>query len=146
MYLRDEGKQKNQISETTNKFHRKKEVLQMAEKKITIVEQFEMVKAELEKVGRDDLVEFINGRIAVQNKKAENRKPTKTQEANEVFKGKIVEILKGADAPMTATEILNKNAEDFGTVQKVTALLTALVNEKVVEKDKDKKRTVFFIK
>lgn len=116
----------------------------MAEK-MTIVKQFEMVKAELEKIGRDDLVEFIKGRIAVQEKKAENRKPTKVQVANEGLKDKIVDVLVNAENPMTATEILNADVEAFGNVQKVTALLKALVDGGRVVKQVDKKKAFFTV-
>ena len=113
--------------------------------KKTIVAQFKEVKAILEAQGKDDLAKFIEGRIEVQEKRSENRKPTKVQVANEGLKVRIKEILAGSEAPMTATEVLNADVEAFGSVQKVTALLTVLVNEKEVVKDKDKKRTVFSV-
>ena len=115
----------------------------MAEKKMTIVDKFEMVKAILEKDGEVELAEFIGERIEVQRKKTENRKPTKAQVANEGLKDKVVEILAGAENGMTATEVLNADTETFVNVQKVTALLTALVKEGKVVKEVDKKKAIF---
>lgn len=114
----------------------------MAEKK-TIVAQFVEVKEVLEGVGRADLAEFIEGRIAVQAKKAENRKPTAKQVANEGLKARVKEVLAEGGKPMTATEILNVDVEAFDKVQKVTALLTAMVKTGEVVRVADKKKTVF---
>ena len=111
--------------------------------KKTIVAQFAEVKAVLEEVGRADLAEFIQGRIDVQAKKAENRKPTKVQVENEALKVRVKEILENADGQMTATDILNADADAFKTVQKVTALLKALVDANEVVKTVDKKKAYF---
>lgn len=111
--------------------------------KKTIVAQFKEVKAILEAQGKTDLVEFIDGRIAVQEKRSENRKPTKVQVANEGLKARIEEILKDSEAPMTATEVLNADVEAFGSVQKVTSLLKALVEAGRVTKAVDKKKAYF---
>ncbi len=113
--------------------------------KKTIVNQFAEVKAVLVEAGREDLAEFIQGRIDVQAKKAENRKPTKVQVENEALKGRVLDILTENDAPMTATEILNADVEAFKNVQKVTALLKALVDKGAVVKTADKRKTYFAI-
>ena len=113
--------------------------------KKTIVAQFKEVKAILEAQGKTDLVEFIDGRIAVQEKRSENRKPTKVQVANEGLKVRIEEILAGSEAPMTATEVLNADVEAFGSVQKVTYLLKALVDAGKVTKVVDKKKAFFTV-
>ena len=117
----------------------------MAEKKVTIKEQFVMVKEVLAQAGREDLVAFVDGRIAVLDKKAENRKPTKTQAENEILKARVVEILEDAEKGMTATEILNADVETFKNVQKVTALLKALVDNGKIVKEVDKKKAFFTI-
>ena len=117
----------------------------MAEKKVTIMEQYEATKAVLAKAERPDLVAFIEGRMAVHAKKVENRKPTKTQEANEGLKTRIVEILTKADKPMTVTEILNTDPEALVNGPKVTALVTALKNEGKVVREQDKKKVYFTI-
>ena len=104
------------------------------EKKLTIVDKFELVKAVLVAQGEDELADFIDERIAVQVKRTENRKPTKAQVANE-----------GLKDSMTATEILNADVVAFGSVQKVTALLKALVDNGKVVKEVDKKKAFFRI-
>ena len=115
------------------------------EKKLTIVDKFELVKAVLVAQGEDELADFIDERIAVQVKRTENRKPTKAQVANEGLKDRIVEILDNAESGMTATEILNADVVAFGSVQKVTALLKALVDNGKVVKEVDKKKAFFRI-
>lgn len=71
-------------------------------------------------------------------KKAENKKPTKVQEANEVIKTAIVEFLKGVDKAR-ATEVANAGIEGVESTQKATAMLKALVAEGKVVKETDKK-------
>lgn len=115
------------------------------EKKMTIVEKFAQVKAILEKNGETEMAEFIQERIDIQNKKAENKKPTKAQRENEVLKEKVLEVLRGAEVGMTATEVLNKDVETFVNVQKVTALLKALVDGGKVVKTVDKKKAYFTV-
>jgi len=111
---------------------------------MTIVEQFEAVKAFLvENEAPAEMVEFVKARQDAQAKRNENRKPSKVQVANEGLKVKMLEILAEADAPMTATEILGADVEAFGTVQKVSALLKALVDAKKVVKTVDKRKTYF---
>ena len=115
------------------------------EKKMTIVEKFAQVKAILEAQGETEMAEFIQERIDIQTKKAENKKPTKAQKENEVLKEKVVEILTANGERMTATEVLNKDVATFGNVQKVTALLKALVDGGKVEKITDKKKAYFTV-
>ena len=136
-YNKGTKKQENQIK-------RKKEDKKM-EKKMTIVEKFAQVKAILEKNGETEMAEFIQERIDIQNKKAENKKPTKAQRENEVLKEKVLEVLRGAEVGMTATEVLNKDVETFVNVQKVTALLKALVDGGKVVKTVDKKKAYFTV-
>lgn len=136
-YNKSTKEQINQITE-------RKRVYTM-EKKLTIVDKFELVKAILVAQGEDELADFIDERIAVQVKRTENRKPTKAQVANEGLKDRIVEILDNAEGGMTATEILNADVVAFGSVQKVTALLKALVDNGKVVKEVDKKKAFFRI-
>lgn len=115
------------------------------EKKKTVVEQLNEVKELCAENGRDDLADFVASRIAIETKKANNRKPTKTQLANVELKKKIVEILRQAETPLTATEILNKAPETFEKVQKVTALVTALATAGEIKKVVDKKHTTYTV-
>lgn len=114
--------------------------------KKTIIEQFVEVKAVLEEQGQVELAKFIQGRIDVQSKKAENRKPTAKQVENEGLKARIVDTLANADKPMTATDILNTDMVAFVSLPKVTALLTALVKENKVVREVDKKKAFFTVK
>lgn len=115
----------------------------MAEKKPTIKQQYAEVKVVLEKAERPDLVAFIDGRVAVLEKKSENRKPTKEQKVNEELKDRIVKLLTETAKPMTATEVLNADTEAFVSLPKVTSLLTALKNEGRIVREQDKKKAYF---
>jgi hypothetical protein len=138
----------NKGTETTKQqILRKKEVLNMAEKKITIVDRLNEIKAFLvEKGATEEMVAFVDERIEAQVKKAEGRKASadkKKAEADEPLKARVLEILgAGAEEGMTATEILNEDVETFKTVQKVTAIVALLKAEGKVEKVADKKRTL----
>ena len=92
--------------------------------------------------GRDDLVEFAKGRIAVLDKKAENKKPTKTQEENVAIKNEIASVLTNEGA--TVTEIQSKS-EMLGGLsnQRVSALLRQMIADGVVVKTVDKKKSYF---
>ena len=113
--------------------------------KLTIKEQFVMVNEVLKAAGRDDLVEFINGRIEVQGKKHSSKKQTATQKANEELKNTIVEVLTGAE-PMTVTDLMKSNDElgEYSN-QKISALLRQLVNDKIVNRTVEKNKTYFSI-
>ena len=91
---------------------------------------------------RDDLVEFAKGRIAVLDKKAENKKPTKTQEENVAIKNEIASVLTSEGA--TVTEIQSKS-EMLGGLsnQRVSALLRQMIADGVVVKTVDKKKSYF---
>lgn len=91
---------------------------------------------------RLDLVEFAESRIAVLDKKAGNKKPTKTQEENVAIKNEILSVL--TNEGVTVTELQNKS-EMLGSLsnQRVSALLRQLVADGVVEKVIDKKKSYF---
>ena len=91
----------------------------------------------------DELVEFVEGRIAVLDKKSASRK-TKVNEGDEALKAEIMEILSSGDR-MTVSAIMSKSDAFAGlSNQKVSALLRKLIADGVVDKEKDKKSTVFF--
>ena len=91
---------------------------------------------------REDIVEFAKGRIDVLDKKSANKKPTKTQEENEVIKATILNVLTTEGA--TVTEIQSKD-ETLGNLsnQRVSALLRQLIAEGSVVKTVDKKKSYF---
>ena len=91
---------------------------------------------------RKDLVDFAEGRIAVLDKKASAKKPTKTQEENEVIKNIILDTL--TEEGVTVTELQSKRDELSGlSNQKVSSLLRQLVTEHQVVKTIDKKKAFF---
>lgn len=73
----------------------------------------------------------------IEKKNSADRKPSKTQIANDALKAEIVEVL---TERKSATEV----AEMFGiSNQKASALLTALVNAGSVKRTVDKRKAYF---
>ena len=97
-----------------------------------------------ESMDRVDIVEFCEGRLEVLDKKSKNKKATKTQEENEVYKATILSVL-SADEGMTIAEIIKAdNAFAEFSPQKMSALLTQLEkNEHKVVKTYEKKKAYF---
>ena len=91
---------------------------------------------------REDIVEFAKGRIAVLDKKSENKKPTKTQEENEVIKGIILDTLSEEGVTVSELQSLNDNLSSLSN-QRVSALLRQLKDEGKVIKTVDKKKSYF---
>lgn len=93
-----------------------------------------------------ELVDFLDKQIAVLETKRDNRKPTKTQVENEVYKTEILEILARNDRPMTISEIQSDsvNLGEFKS-QRMSALLRQLGADgtKQVEKFVEKRVTYF---
>lgn len=113
-------------------------------KKITKVEMFGMIKARVN--DSPEMVAFIENEIELLNRKAQNKKATKVQEANVGLKALIVDVLNEKGVAMTVTEIQSANAE-LGAFsnQKVSALVKQLVDDKVVNKVVDKKVSRFSV-
>lgn len=106
-------------------------------------EMFNEIIAFAQTGNRQDIVEFCKGRIAVLDKKSENRSQTKTQKENAELAKIILNVLKGAN-PMTVTEIQSKN-KILGSLsnQKVSAILRNMVKDGTVTKDTSTKKTLF---
>ena len=107
-------------------------------------EQYTEIIGILTEAGRDDLAEFVQGRIDALAKKSEKKSLSKEQKANEVIKEQIVEILKDSDG-MTVGEIYKANpawADSFSS-QKITSLLTQLIKADVVVRGVRDKKAVF---
>lgn len=80
-------------------------------------------------------------RAQIAKKNSAERKPTKTQVANDALREQIVTLLKASAAEMTASEI----ADAFGVSnQKVTALMTRLIEDDVVIRTVGKNRKAYF--
>lgn len=93
-----------------------------------------------------ELVEFLNHEIELLDKKANSKTPSKTQIENESIKKVIVEVLTESDRPLTITEIQNTNEKLVAlSNQKISALLTQLVNETIVVRTIEKKKAYFSI-
>jgi len=110
--------------------------------KMTQRDYFNEVIALAKANDRLDLVEFAEGRIAVLDKKASNKKPTKTQEENVAIKDEILSVLSNVGA--TVTEIQSKS-EMLGGLsnQRVSALLRQMIADNLVVKTVDKKKSYF---
>lgn len=109
--------------------------------KITKKEMFTMIKAQVK--DNAEMVAFIDHEIELLDKKASNKKATKTQEANVGIKSTILAVLEGGES-MTVTEIQGASAE-LGELsnQKVSALVRQLVEAGEVVKTIDKKVSRF---
>lgn len=91
-----------------------------------------------------DVVAFCDHEIELLNKKnaSASKKATKTQIANEGIKDSILDVLRNADAPMTATAI----GEALGlSVNKVSALLTQLKEDNSVTREVIKRKAYFTV-
>ena len=109
--------------------------------KITKKEMFTMIKAQVK--DNAEMVAFIDHEIELLDKKASNKKATKTQEANVGIKSTILAVLEGSKS-MTITEMQGASAE-LGELsnQKVSALVRQLVESGEVVKTIDKKVSRF---
>lgn len=92
----------------------------------------------------EEFVEFLEGRIAVLDRKSANRK-TKVNEADEALKTAVLEVLASGEkltvtAIMRANDLLGQQSN-----QKVSAILRKLIADGAVDKVKDKKTSLFFL-
>ena len=88
-------------------------------------------------------VAYLENELALLDKKAQNKKATKTQEQNAGIKATILEVLATIGSG-TVTDIQNGN-EELSTLsnQKVSALVRQLVESGKVIKTTDKKKSIF---
>lgn len=109
--------------------------------KITKKEMFTMIKAQVK--DNAEMVAFIDHEIELLDKKASNKKATKTQEANVGIKSTILAVLEGGKS-MTVTEMQGASAE-LGELsnQKVSALVRQLIEAGEIVKTIDKKVSRF---
>ena len=114
--------------------------------KITVRSQFEAVKAVLLETGHNDLAEFIDGRIAQTIKKnSAPRKQTPKQIENDGFKADILAWM-DANTVYSAADILKgvpSIAESGMSVNRVSALMTQLVEAGSVNKSVDKRKNFY---
>ena len=88
-------------------------------------------------------VAYLENELALLDKKAQNKKATKTQEQNVGIKATILEVLATIGSG-TVTDIQNGNEELSAlSNQKVSALVRQLVESGKVVKTTDKKKSIF---
>ena len=88
-------------------------------------------------------VAYLENELALLDKKAQNKKATKTQEQNVGIKTTILEVLATIGSG-TVTDIQNGNEELSAlSNQKVSALVRQLVESGKVVKTTDKKKSIF---
>lgn len=88
-------------------------------------------------------VAYLENELALLDKKASNKKATKTQEQNVGIKATILKVL-ATIGKGTVTDIQNGNEELFAlSNQKVSALIRQLVESGEVVKTVDKKKSIF---
>ena len=88
-------------------------------------------------------VAYLENELALLDKKAQNKKATKTQEQNVSIKATILEVL-AIIGSGTVTDIQNGNEELSAlSNQKVSALVRQLVESGEVVKTVDKKKSIF---
>ena len=88
-------------------------------------------------------VAYLENELALLDKKAQNKKATKTQEQNVGIKATILEVL-ATIGNGTVTDIQNGNEELSAlSNQKVSALVRQLVESGEVVKTTDKKKSIF---
>ena len=116
----------------------------MMEKRITKRDYFNELKGIV--ANREDLVAFIDHELELLNRKASVKAPSKTQIENEGIKNTIIDTIKELSKPSTITDIQNAN-ETLATLsnQKISALLTQLVNANIIVRIVDKKKAYFSI-
>lgn len=119
----------------------------MATVKTTQRDYFEAIKAMLNgdeiSFSNEELIDFIDGRLAVLNKKSANRK-TKVNEADEALKDAAMAVLANGEK-MTVSAIMQAD-DTLGAEsnQKISAILRKLITEDKVVREKDKKTTLFY--
>ena len=111
--------------------------------KITKREVIKMMMNEEVVKANSTYVAYLENELALLDKKAQNKKATKTQEQNKGIKTTILKVLATIGSG-TVTDIQNGN-EELSTLsnQKVSALVRQLVESGEVVKTTDKKKSIF---
>ena len=111
--------------------------------KITKREVIKMMMNEEVVKANSTYVAYLENELALLDKKAQNKKSTKTQEQNVGIKATILKVLATIGSG-TVTDIQNGN-EELSTLsnQKVSALVRQLVESGEVVKTVDKKKSIF---
>jgi hypothetical protein len=114
-------------------------------KKLTKIEMFERI---MKNLSNPDEISFIAHEIELlENKRNMARKPTKVQELNAILKTHIVDFLTYTEGSYSIDD-LQKNIPSLAELknQKISALLTQLVNDNIIEKHYEKRKPYFKVK
>ena len=111
-------------------------------KKITKKQMFAQILTHLTD---ENEINFINHEIELlENKASQTRKPNANQVANESFKETILQVLNATDKALTITEIqASDESLALLTNQRISALLTQLKNDNLVERFEEKRKAHF---
>lgn len=91
-------------------------------------------------------VGYLTNELALLDKKSANKKPSKTQVANEGVKDLIEDVLSASDKALTVTEILASGVfEPLTSPQKISALLKQMIEAGKVVKTVEKKVSRFSV-
>lgn len=114
------------------------------EKKVTKREVINAMLANEVVKSNEVWVGYLTNELALLDKKSANKKPSKTQVANEDIKVVILDVLKENGKAMTVSEMLASGRFEVGTSnQKLSALLRQLIDADKVVKVTDKKVSRF---
>lgn len=108
-------------------------------------EIIKLAKGKQVNVTADELIEFATHELnLLKRRKANNSKPTKTQKENELIKNVIMQVLKNSNDPLRIADIQARNEQlaEY-TNQKISALLTQLVNEGTAKREVIKRQAHF---
>ena len=111
--------------------------------KMTIAKQYEAIIGKVKSILSDEEIKFLEERKAQHEKKNASRKPTKTQEENEVIKANLLESMVNSKA-YTITDLIKSipAVADF-TNQRVSALVRQLVVDNKVVRTEEKGKAYF---
>jgi hypothetical protein len=111
--------------------------------KMTKKDYYEQIKANYALTA--DEVAFIDKQIELLDKKNSSKKPTAQQIANEAYKSAIYEFLSAnPNGKYTITELIkNVTACNNLTNQRVSALVRAMQDDKLVVRIEDKRKAYF---
>ena len=113
--------------------------------KITKKEVINAMLADVAINGNATYVAYLENELALIEKKAANKKSTKTQEENKGIKSVILNTLASIGSG-TITDIQNANSDLLKlSNQKVSALVRQLVESGEVVKTTDKKKSIFSV-
>ena len=114
------------------------------ENKMTKLQVVTMMLANAEISANEIFKAYLENEKALLEKKASNKKATKTQTENVSIKATILTVLEDFNKPMTITDIQNAN-EDLKALsnQKISALVKQLKDNGLVVKSVEKGKSLF---